>query len=582
MQKVPRLSTPQLYTFRLTYRLHDEQVSVEFSQPKVLIGRNTQCDLVLNVASVSRRHASIERDEEGWQLSDLGSSYGTFVDDRRVTRYRLSPGDKIVLGLGEAILAFEPLDEEPEQEVVFSKEDGADNIRMSISVEDFERAMGGPRELDDESEPEARVAVDAETRIDEPPVAPAADDLPNRPDGDLPNRLDGDLPNRPDGVSMIGLFKQIGEVLLGSEDLDDMLSSVVDIALNNLPAQRGFICLCDETAEAITPKAMKTKGSAADQPINISRSIAREAIRARQALLVSNAPTDSRFARAPSIMLMDIRSAMCAPLYHAGKVEGLIYVDTLGSGTLFLPRDLQLLTALGVLTAVGMLQARLRDDVNRERAIRARLSRYSSPHVVEQIVARVNTPDGAMLAEQCEVSVLFADLSGFTSMSEGMEPAEVARLLNSVFDHLTRTVFQYDGTLDKYLGDGLLAIFGAPLPQADHAQQAVRAAMQMQQLFDQGVIGGPQNKPLRMRIGINSGTAVAGDIGSPIRKDYTVIGDVVNVASRLESSVARPGQIVIGPATYELCKDAFKCQPLPEIQLKGKQQLVRPYLVLRD
>jgi len=560
------LSTPQLHTFRLTYRLHNEQTSVEFSQPQVLIGRSTQCDLALNVASVSRRHASIERDEEGWQLSDLGSSYGTFVDDRRVTRHRLSPGDKIVLGLGEAILAFEPLDEEREQEVVFGKEDGTDNIRMSISVEDFERAMGGPRERDDEAEPEARVAVDAETRIDEPPVMPAVDDLPNRPDG----------------VSMIGLFKQIGEVLLGSEDLDDMLSSVVDIALSNLPAQRGFICLCDETAETITPKAMKTKGSAADQPINISRSIAREAIRARQALLVSNAPTDSRFSRAPSIMLMDIRSAMCAPLYHAGKVEGLIYVDTLGSSAVFLPRDLQLLTALGVLTAVGMLQARLRDDVNRERAIRARLSRYSSPHVVEQIVARVNTPDGAMLAEQREVSVLFADLSGFTSMSEGMEPAEVAQLLNSVFDHLTRTVFQYDGTLDKYLGDGLLAIFGAPLPQADHARQAVRAALQMQQLFDRGVIGGPRNEPLRMRVGVNSGTAVAGDIGSPIRKDYTVIGDVVNVASRLESSVARPGQIVIGPATYELCKDAFKCQPLPEIQLKGKQQLVRPYLVLRD
>jgi len=566
MQKVPRLPTPQLYTFRLTYRLHDEQASVEFSQPQVLIGRSTQCDLALNVASVSRRHASIERDEEGWQLSDLGSSYGTFVGDRRVTRHRLSPGDKIVLGLGEAILAFEPLGEEPEQEVVFGKEDGADNIRMSISVEDFERAMGGPRARDDEAEPEARVAVDVETRIDEPPIAPAADDLPNRPDG----------------ISMIGLFKQIGEVLLGSEGLDDMLNSVVDIALSNLPAQRGFICLCDETAETITPKAMKTKGSAADRPINISRSIAREAIRARQALLVSNAPTDSRFARAPSIMLMDIRSAMCAPLYHAGKVEGLIYVDTLGSSTLFLPRDLQLLTALGVLTAVGMLQARLRDDVNRERAIRARLSRYSSPHVVEQIVARVNTPDGAMLAEQRMVSVLFADLSGFTSMSEGMEPAEVAQLLNSVFDHLTRTVFQYDGTLDKYLGDGLLAIFGAPLPQADHARQAVRAALQMQQLFDQGVIGGPRNEPLRMRVGVNSGTAVAGDIGSPIRKDYTVIGDVVNVASRLESSVARPGQIVIGPATYELCKDAFRFHPLPEIQLKGKQQLVRPYLVLRD
>lgn len=266
-------------------------------------------------------------------------------------------------------------------------------------------------------------------------------------------------------------------------------------------------------------------------------------------------------------------------------MEGLLYVDTHRPGDRFVAHDLELVTALALLAAVGIEQVRLRDDVERERAIRARLSRYSSPRVVDQIVAGVSGPlaqghGGEMLAEQREVTVLFADLSGFTPMAESMEPAKVIQVLNQVFEQLTRAVFQYDGTLDKYMGDALMAIFGAPLPQADHAQRAIRVALLMQRMLEQSNRARPQGKPLRMRIGINSGCAVVGDIGSPIRKDYTVIGDAVNVASRLETSVARPGQVVIGPATYELVKGTFDCRPLPEIRLKGKQHPVRPYLVL--
>jgi adenylate cyclase len=229
---------------------------------------------------------------------------------------------------------------------------------------------------------------------------------------------------------------------------------------------------------------------------------------------------------------------------------------------------------------VGVLQARLRDQVDREKAVFARLSRYSSPRVVEQIVASIDTPDGTMLAAQREVSVLFADLSGFTTMAESWQPVEVVSMLNCAFEHLTRAIFQFDGTLDKFLGDGLLAVFGAPVPQTDHAERAVSAALLMQQLLAECALAGPRGEPLAMRVGVNSGAVVAGDIGSPLRKDYTVVGDAVNVASRLQSSVAQPGQIVIGQTTYALCKHGFECEPLPEIRLKGKQQTVRPYLVL--
>ncbi|HUT89453.1 MAG TPA: adenylate/guanylate cyclase domain-containing protein [Thermoguttaceae bacterium] len=555
----------------MTYRLHDKSQTVQFSQPRVLIGRAGDCDLMLGAPDVSRKHAAIQRDQEGWTIADLGSRHGTFVNRRRVASRRLEDGDQITLGLGTdpgSILRFHVPPPPEEGGILFDDRATKSNIHLTINVEDFERAIDRPRETAGAGEPGGADRLDGPAARQAKPPGPET----------LLDAIAGQSPLDRPRVSIIGLFKQVGEVLLQSDDLEDMLARVVDLALKNLPAERGFICLCDEATEAITPKVARVKGVARGESINISRSIAREAIRARQALMVSDALTDSRFAHSQSIRFEGIRAAMCAPLYHAGRVEGLIYVDSLGCDRFTAP-DLELLTALGVLTAVGIVQARLRDDVTRERAIRARLARYSSPHVVEQIVAGAGGLEDEMVAQEREVTVLFADLSRFTPMVEGAEPTQVARVLNSAFEQLTQAVFLYDGTLDKYLGDGLLAIFGAPLSQSDHAERAIRAALLMQQVLDEGGVTGPNGERLEMRIGINSGTAVAGDIGSATRKDYTVVGDAINVASRLESSVAKPGQIVIGPATYEQCGEAFDLRPLPEIRLKGKQRAIQPYLV---
>jgi adenylate cyclase len=548
LEKDGHLRTSALESFRLIYRLKGRHHQAEFDRPSITLGRSTNCDLVLPLTSVSRRHAMIECVADGWQIVDQDSRFGTFVNGQRITRRKLEDGDRIALGEGTPEISFALPPERSHQEsgVRFRDAEPEESIRMTIAVEKFERLLSNP-------------------------LAPAAE-----PAGS------GQLAVAAPKLPLVGLFQRIGELLLASESLDAMLGGVLDLAMATLPAERGLICLCDENLEQFAPKAVRIKGPAQGAGIDISRSIAREAVRRRQALLVSNAAEDVRFAEARSVRAMHIRDALCAPLYHDGRVDGLIYLDTRSpeAEDRFGASELELLTAMGVLTAVGMFQARLRDDVNRERAIRARLSRYSSPRVIEHIVAALDTPDGAMLAQQHEVSVLFADLCGFTSLAEGRDPAAVVQMLNRLFERLTQVVFQQEGTLDKYLGDGLLAIFGAPLPQPDHARRAVRAALGLQQALEESSFVGPQGEPLQMRIGINSGPVIAGDIGSPIRKDYTVIGDVVNVASRLQSSVARPGQIVLGPATYELCREEFRCQPLPEALLKGKQQVVRPYLVI--
>jgi adenylate cyclase len=538
---------PQTGGFRLAYELDRRPVTVQFSQPEVLIGRSTECDLVLPLPGLSRKHAVIQKSGEGWTIADLGSLNGTFVNQRRVSEQPLQTGDRISPGPEAQFpvtLHFSIADEPPEQEdlVVFDDRVEHASVGLTIDVEEFARLMGEGAQTVSPGGP--GVGVD------------------------------------PARGSIVRLFKQVGEALLVSEDLDEMLEQVVGLALDHLPARRGLICLCDETAEQITLQATRTKGLPRGESITISRSIARAAIESRQALLVTDAPRDARFDQAESIRKLEIRAAMCAPLYHAGQVRGIIYVDTDRPEDQFTAHDLELLAALGGLTAVGIEQARLREDVQRERAIRAKLSRYHSPAVVEQIAARATGRLGEMAPEECEVSVLFGDLCGFTPMAARMQPPQVAEILDGVFEQLTHAVFLYGGTLDKYMGDAVMAIFGAPLVQPNHAERAIRAALRMQELLERFNAARPAADPLRIRVGINSGTAVAGDIGSPVQKGYTVIGDVVNVASRLESSVAAAGQVVIGPATYEQVRTAFECRPLPEVRLRGRQEMIRPYVVV--
>ncbi|MEO5822010.1 MAG: adenylate/guanylate cyclase domain-containing protein, partial [Vicinamibacteraceae bacterium] len=176
------------------------------------------------------------------------------------------------------------------------------------------------------------------------------------------------------------------------------------------------------------------------------------------------------------------------------------------------------------------------------------------------------------------ISVLFADLVGFTGIAEGLAPATVAALLNGFFEAMTEVVFALDGTLDKFIGDALLVVFGAPLVQADHAVRSVRAALAMREALAR-LNHGRGGPVLRMRIGINSGSALVGDIGAARRREFTVLGDVVNTASRLESDIARPDQIVIGGETQRLLRGAFPATPLGAFTLRGRTEPIDAYLV---
>jgi adenylate cyclase len=231
---------------------------------------------------------------------------------------------------------------------------------------------------------------------------------------------------------------------------------------------------------------------------------------------------------------------------------------------------------LGVLTDSFNRMAR---SLREKEMIKRAFTRYVAREVVEEIL---KDPENLVLSgERRQVTVLFCDVRGFTPMSERLAPEEVVLLLNDFYNLMIETTFKYDGTLDKFLGDAVMAVFGAPMAHPDHSARAIRTALAMQE----GIAGlnerrGREGKePIAVGIGVSAGEAVAGTVGTEDRMEYTVIGDSVNLAARLEAN-AKAGQILISHRTYERVRDLVEARPLGRIRVKGKEEEVEVYEVL--
>lgn len=202
--------------------------------------------------------------------------------------------------------------------------------------------------------------------------------------------------------------------------------------------------------------------------------------------------------------------------------------------------------------------------------------RYVAPQVVDKILQTSGQKDLHLCGEIREVTVLFADIRNFTAIAEKMQPHEVVNLLNTYLGEMTQVIFKYDGTIDKYIGDCIMAIFNAPIEQTDHARLAISAGLKILEKIQK--LHTPENK-ITIGIGINSGRAVLGNIGTDLHLDYTVIGDAVNIASRL-CRVAAPGELLISGQTYDLVKDLLKVDERPSQKFKGKTNPVKIYNVV--
>ncbi|MBW3012631.1 adenylate/guanylate cyclase domain-containing protein [Candidatus Woesearchaeota archaeon] len=204
--------------------------------------------------------------------------------------------------------------------------------------------------------------------------------------------------------------------------------------------------------------------------------------------------------------------------------------------------------------------------------------KYTSKAVVDDILKKAEKDQIDLKGEEREVTVLFADIRGFTSMSEKMTPHQVVQMLNKYLSEMTESIFVYEGTLDKYIGDCIMAIFNAPLEQPDHAMQAIKAALDMQQRVRNVQAIATDVPRVDVGIGLNTGTAIIGNIGSQKKVDYTAIGDTVNTASRM-CSLAGKGELIITENTYNLVKDRIKVKKLEPVKVKGKEKLLQVYMV---
>jgi adenylate cyclase len=274
---------------------------------------------------------------------------------------------------------------------------------------------------------------------------------------------------------------------------------------------------------------------------------------------------------------MGIRAAMAAPLWRGDVVDGLIYVDTTTKAEAFDQDDVDLLSALANHLAVAIDQSQLKEVAISQRLMRERLERYLSPAVIERIGAGGEGTGQILAADEREATVLFADLVGFTDLCEGMHPRDVVELLNHYFSELTEVIFRHEGTVDKFIGDCVMAVFGAPVATKDHARRAADAALEMREALRQLNEALPEATPLSFKVGVHSGRVVAADVGSVRRADYTVLGATVNLAARLESTVALPDQIIISDTTNEALAGSHVTKFAGDRELKGISRRVACY-----
>ncbi|HEV2761759.1 MAG TPA: adenylate/guanylate cyclase domain-containing protein, partial [Pyrinomonadaceae bacterium] len=526
------------------------------------IGRAPDNAVVLNDPRASRYHAHIKFQDGQFQIVDgkVGggrSANHVFVRGEQRYEHTLADGDRVQIGASE--LRFDTSDE------------GRQPTPSGVNYDD--RPLG---------QTQLRISTNDVLRSLQPKPITAA--LVNVPGSDLKA-----LQRK---STILALLYEMSKTLGSVFNLDAIFSKATEVIFSATPADRVVALLRDESADAAADvpeegsdeegdslrvvsmrvRDERREAQAKQQPIG--RTVTRKVMRERTALLSQDAAADMQFANVHSIVSQGVRSTICAPLLVEQNVYGALYADRLDAFTTFTRDDLELISAVAAQTAVAVENARSHERLAREEVARANYQRFLPEYVVKQLL---ENPDSFKLGGASQtITVLFADIRGFTRLSEHAPPEQVVQLLNKYFSAMTEIIFEHGGTLDKYIGDELMALFGAPTATPDDASNAVTTAVRMQREMpginaELRAAGLPE---VHVGIGLHTGEAVVGYIGSERRSEYTAIGDTVNLASRLQSN-AGPGQVLISEATAQAAR-RIECSlhPREAIYVKNRVQPV--------
>ena len=527
----------------LKLRLQEGNIerTVTVHQDVFTMGRLPQCDLYLPSGGVSRCHARLVKTAAGvWNIEDMGSKNGTQLNERLVTSpQELHNNDIIWLG----------------------------DVSLIVQLTHSWESLGGKLEGGDQG----RTILRNVKQLQQQWIQASSQD--------------GDGSNKDKTIARLKDLVDIARNLSAAASIEAIFSQVQQVVFRYLKSIDRLVLLIDvtdcgklELMNAATRNTSQQKDLLADGSW-ISRSICQKVFEEKVAIQTADAQKDDRFAGEHSILIKDIRSAMAVPLWDENKVVGVLYADAHFSSYHWIlegEEELSFFSALANLVASSVQRWLLAEKLKSEEVIRHRLERYHSPAVVQQLIAVGVLPGGRLPPQESEISILFADLVGFTEISERLKPTQIAELLNNLFEEMLQEVFAWGGTLDKYIGDCIMAFFGAPEPQSDHADRAVATAMGMLTRLENLNAKNFWTEPLQLRIAINSGKAVVGDVGSSQRLEYTALGATINLAARMEA-VCPPGECIISEATYHMLSQPSCFEQMGDYRFKGINRLVKIY-----
>jgi adenylate cyclase len=510
----------------------------------LVVGRAPASDIPVNDPTISRRHAEVECNESRVIVRDLGSSNGTFLNGTRVDSAVVSVGDTVTFGkVGFKLQHVTASAPAPRAEIVRRSETGSTIVRQ-LPVRDPSASIDSLKTpLYDGSTSSDRQGADA---VDK---------------------------SRQKLATLLEVSKGLGK----AADIDSLLEKIVGYAYQILEVDFVAILLVDDQGELAPKIARDSRGG--DTARVVPQSIARTAVKDKVAILSDNAGEDTRFG-GQSIVMQQIRSAICCPLIGSeDRPLGVLYIDNVTAAHRFSDEDFEFCIAFAGIAAVAIENGQFAQRIQRDLLTRSNFERFFTPQLAKRIAESSETI--RLGGEKCPVAVLFSDIRGFTALAETMRPDEMATLLTEYFTEMVDCVFRYEGTLDKFIGDEIMAQWGAPISTFDDVDKTMAAAIEMMRQLEKLNAGWRHaGRPeLQIGIGLNYGEAFAGNIGSERRLEFTVIGDTVNTAKRL-CSAADAGQILLTDDFRRALRNPPKLIECPPMELKNKSQPVTVHRVV--
>ena len=545
------------------------------------IGRAKENDIVLNDRRVSRRHAYIDSSTGSYRLIDgyiengelIRSVNHVFVNGAAALETQLSEGDEITIGESKLAFRFVGI-ERPEKPADEMSEHPSIPLSAALPYVPEANPTVAPVGIRYDDAPlghtmmeiSAREIIGRQSHLSVETTPATAEEIKA-------------LRRKARNLELLyEMSKTLGRVF----DLEARFDKATELIFRGTPADRVVALLADETPDGkileyslvqVGAKVRDTSIAPSSEKLTVSRTITNKVMIEKVALLSQDARTDEMFRDAESIVSQGVRSTICAPLITESNVHGVLYADRLDPFAAFSPDHLELISAVAAQTAVTVETVKSHKRLAREEVARANYGRFMPEYVVRQLL---NDPDSFRLGGVNQlITVLFADIRGFTAFSEREKPERIVQLLNKYFSAMSEVIFAHGGTLDKYIGDGLMALFGAPTASPVDAVNAVKAAVAMQKRTnllnsETGAEGFP---PISIGIGLHTGEATVGYIGSDKRSEYTAIGDTVNLAARLESNAAG-GQILLSHAAASAAGGVFPVLAKQPLVVKNRVQPV--------